>query len=217
MKTPYTSRRAAWHGSLLAGLLSAGAASADPVITLSVGLPAAELDFRLRASDRLAFGARVAWDQLDREESLSLGAAGVAAPVRLDLALSRFGLSLEAAPGVRRLTGRFRDAGCGCIVDAAPAVALQLPVSAGLRAPLSDAAGLTLFSTLGSDLLLSGGLLVSPQAGLAIDAAVSGAISLGLTARGGRVLALGSDPPILGGRRAITMPLALLLTLAVRP
>jgi hypothetical protein len=69
-----------------------------------------------------------------------------------------------------------------------------------------------------SALLLSGGLLVSPQVGAAADAAVSPAVSLGLMARAGRMLILGDnvDPAVLGGRRAITIPLALLLTIAVR-
>ena len=197
---------------MLAALLT------SQTISLAVGLPAVELGWQVRASDRLAFGARLAWDQLDREESLSLNAAGISAPARLDFAFERFTVSLEAAPGVRRLAGRFRDASCGCIVDTSPAYALQMPVTASLRVPLSEVVGVSLFSTLGSDLLLSGGFLVSPQAGLALDAAVSPAVSLGLMARAGRVLALGDDvdQAILGGRRALTMPLALLLTIAVR-
>ncbi len=191
---------------------------ASQTISLALGLPAVELGWQVRSSDRLAFGARLAWDQLDREESLSLSAVGITAPMRLDLAFDGFTVSLEAAPGARRLAGHFRDASCGCIVDTSTAYALQMPVTASLRVPLSEAAGSTLFSTLGSDLLLSGGFLVSPQAGLAFDAAVSPAVSLGAMARAGRVLVLGDnvDPAVLGGRRAITMPLALLLTIAVR-
>jgi hypothetical protein len=204
--------------ALLAGLLVAGAAAADQTISVALGLSAAELGWQIRASDRLAFGARLAWDQIDREESLSLSAAGITAPARLDLAFERFTVSLEAAPGARRLAGRFRDAGCGCLVDTSPAYALQIPVTASLRIPLSEVARSTLFATLGADLLLSSGLLISPQAGVAMDAAVSPAVSLGILARVGRLLVVGDnvDPAILGGRRAITMPLALLLTIAVR-
>ena len=191
---------------------------ASQTISLALGLPAVELGWQVRASERLAFGARLAWDQLDREESLSLSAVGIAAPVRLDLAFDRFTVSLEAAPGARRFAGRVRDASCGCLVDTSTAYALQMPVTASLRVPLSEVAGLMLFSTVGADLLLSGGVLVSPQAGLALDAAASPAVSLGVMARAGRVLVLGDnvDPAVLGGRRAITMPLALLLTIAVR-
>lgn len=189
---------------------------ASQTISVALGLPAAELGWQARTSERLAFGARLAWDQLDRDESLSLGAVGVAAPARLDLPFERFTASLEAAPGARRFAGHFRDASCSCIVDTSPAVSLQLPVTAGLRVPLSEAVGSTLFSTLGSDLLLSGGLLLSPQAGVALDVAVSPAVSLGIMARAGRVLAIGGvDPAVLGGHRALTMPFALLLTLAV--
>jgi hypothetical protein len=191
---------------------------ASQTISLALGLPAVELGWQVRVSDRLAFGARLAWDQLDREESLSLSAAGITAPMRLDLAFDGFTVSLEAAPGARRFAGSFRDASCGCILDTSTAYALQMPVTASLLVPLSEVVGLTLFSTVGSDLLLSGGFLVSPQAGLALDAAVSPAVSLGVMARAGRVLVLGDnvDPAVLGGRRAITMPLALLLTIAVR-
>jgi hypothetical protein len=204
----------------LAGLFVAQAAAAAPghTISLALGLPAAELGWQVRASDRLAFGARLAWDQLDSEESLSLSAVGITAPARLDLVFEHFAVWLEAAPGARRIAGRFREASCGCIVDTSPAYALHVPLTASLRVPLSEVVGLTLFSTLGSDLLLSGGLLVSPQVGGAADAAVSPAVSLGLMARAGRMFVLGDnvDPAVLGGRRAITMPLALLLTIAVR-
>jgi len=204
----------------LAAVLAAPAAAAAPrhTISLALGLPAAELGWQVRASDRLAFGARLAWDQLDSEESLSLSAIGITAPARLDFAFEHFVVWLEAAPGARRIAGRFREASCGCIVDTSPAYAFQVPLTASLRVPLSEVVGLTLFSTLGSDLPLSGGLLVSPQVGAAADAVVSSAVSLGLMARAGRMLVLGNnvDPAVLGGRRAITMPLALLLTIAVR-
>ncbi len=204
----------------LAAVLAAPAAAAAPrhTISLALGLPAAELGWQVRASDRLAFGARLAWDQLDSEESLSLSAVGITAPARLDLVFEHFAVWLEAAPGARRIGGRFREASCGCIVDTSTAYALQMPVTASLRIPLSEVVGLTLFSTLGSDLLLSGGLLVSPQAGAGADATVSPAVSLGFMARAGRMFVLGDnvDPAVLGGRRAITMPLALLFTIAVR-
>jgi hypothetical protein len=206
------------RATLLAGLLVSGAAAAGQTVSVALGLTAAELGWQVRASDRLAFGARLAWDQLNREESLSLDAVGISAPARLDLPLERLTVSLEAAPGARRFSGRFRDAGCGCIADTSPAHAFQMPVTASLHARLSEAAGATIFSTLQSDLLLSGGILLSPQAGVSLDAAVSPAVSLGILARVGRVLVLGDGvaPAVLGGRRAITMPLALLLTIAVR-
>jgi hypothetical protein len=204
----------------LAAVLAAPAAAAAPrhTISLSLGLPAVELGWQVRASDRLNFGARLAWDHLDREENLSLSAVGVTMPARLDLPFEHFTVWLEAAPGARRFAGRFRDASCGCIMDASPAYALQMPLTAGLRLPLSEVAGFALFTTLGSDLLLAWEFLVSPQAGVAVDAALSPAVSLGLMARAGRMFVLGGnvDPAVLGGRRAITMPLALLLTIAVR-
>jgi hypothetical protein len=147
-----------------------------------------------------------------------LSAVGITAPARLDLAFERITISLEAAPGARHLAGRLRDASCRCLADTAPASTFQMPVTASLRFPLSESAGLTLFSTLGTDLLLSGGFIVSPQAGAAMEAAVSPAVSLGLMARLGRMLLLGDsvDPAILGGHRAIAMPLGVLLTIAVR-
>lgn len=207
--------------TLLAALLVAQAAEAAPrqTIVLALGLSGAELGWQVRASDRLSLGARLAWDQLSREETLSLRALGITVPARLDLPFERITISLEAAPGARHLAGRFRDASCGCLADTAPASTFQIPVTASLRFPLSDSAELALFSTLGIDLLLSGRFILSPQAGAALEAAVSPAVSLGLLARLGRVLLLGDgiDPAILGGHRAIAMPLAVLLTIAVRP
>lgn len=204
---------------LLAGVLVAQVAAAvpDQTISLALGLPAAELGWQVRATDRLTFGARLAWDQLNREESLSLSTVGITATVGLALPFERFRVSLEGAPGVRHFAGSFRDVTCGCIVDTSPAYALQMPVTASLRVPLSEETGLTLFSTLGSDLVLTGGLLVSPQAGVAIDVTLSPVVSLGLMARVGRVLVVNNvDPAVLGGRRAITMPLALLFIIALR-
>ena len=199
--------------------LPAPPAAAAPAqeISLALGLPSAELGWLARASERLSYGARISWDQLSREESLSVGAVGIAAPARLELASGRLTFSLEAAPGARHFAGHLRGADCGCILDTRTAWAIQLPLTASLRAALSEGAGVAVFSTLAPDLLLSGGLLLSPQAGLAVDAAPTEAFSLGLLARAGRVLVLGdAAQAVLGGRRAVTLPLALLLTATLR-
>jgi len=66
------------------------------------------------------------------------------------------------------------------------------------------------FAALGTDTVG----LVSPQAGAAVDFSVAEAIALGLEASSGRVLAPWSRPAVLGGERALWMPLALLITLA---
>lgn len=201
---------------LLAVVLVASAAAADQTLSLALGLPSAELGWQRRVAGPLAAGARLTWDQLDRDESLSLTAVGIAAPVSYDLALGRFTLALELAPGARRLTSSFRDAG-GAIVEAAPAWSLQLPLTAALRMPFLDASRFTVFATLAPDLILAGGLVLSPQAGVAAESDLSSVFSLGIDVRAGRLFAVSGEPAVFAGRHAVSMPLAIRLTATLRP
>ena len=183
--------------------------------SLALGPPSAEVDWRRHVSDRFALGARAGWDQLDRDESLSISALGIAVPLSFEVALGSLNLSLEAAPGARRLTSRYRDA-ANAVVDAAPVYSLQLPLTGALRIPFSGGARLMPFATLAPDFIFSGGIALSPQAGLAVETDLSSAFSIGLEARAGRVFVLEGEPPIFAGRHAVTMPLAIMLTAALR-
>jgi hypothetical protein len=201
---------------LLAAAVAAQVATpADQTFSLALGLPSAEVGWQRRAAGRLWLGARGTWDQLDREEALSLSAVGIAAEILVELPLGNTSLALEVAPGARRLTSSFRDAN-GSIVDASPVYSLQLPASAMLRVPLSDTSRFSVFATLAPDLLLSGGLVLSPQVGVAAQTDLSPAFSIGAEARAGRVFVVSGEPAVFAGHHAVTMPLAILLTAALR-
>jgi hypothetical protein len=207
------------RGVVFAAVLGAPVLAAAPgqTFSLALGLPSAELGWRRNASERLALGARLTWDQLDRDETLSLSALGIAAPVSFELALGSFILALEVAPGARRTTSRIRDASSGSIVDATPVYSLRMPFTTTLRMPLSDASRLSVFAAIAPDLILSGGLVLSPQAGVAAETDVSPAFSIGVEGRAGRVFVVSGEPAVFAGRHAVTMPLAILLTAAFRP
>jgi len=196
--------------AVLIALSGAQAAEVDrgQQVAVALGLPAVRVSGEKRIGKAFWLGIEIAAEQLNRGEDLSLTSVGVRLPVRWYVAKSsEWALSLDGSIGVRRLSGRLRTQG----IEPVP-TALSLQLEAGTRArwAASDTTGVAAFAAVGTDTVG----LVSPQAGAAVDFSVAEAIALGLEASSGRVLAPWSRPAVLGGERALWMPLALLFTLA---
>jgi len=199
------------------GPLKAGSQSID----IALGTSGVAAGYSRGLSRWLELGGRADWQSWSYQDTVSLAAFGARALLRARVTSpeSALRVTIEVAPGARRLTSRVREAGCDCGVDLAPRVALQSPVSIEVAVPLSTPVLLGARSELGFDWLPRAGVVLTPQLAVLAQVPLSDNIGFSVEASAGRLFALsaGTKAALLGSTRgAVTVPLSLQLGLAIR-
>ena len=168
----------------------------------------------------LEVGVRADWQSWSYQDTVSLVSLGARTPLRVRLTSDEGALrvTIEVAPGARRLTSRVRNADCDCAVDLAPRVALQSPMAIEVALPHSTPVLFGARGELGFDWLPSAGVVLTPQLALFGLVPLSDSVGLSLETRAGRLFALSAKTAaaLLGSTGdAVAIPLSLQLGLTI--